>query len=213
FDATAVALFRFARDLDNPTHIQLKAIAETAAKFRLKHVEFRTIELVAGLPDDQVKRWPPGTTRKLLEVTQDAEDARAIDGRCLPWLRAELDEADQVRRNALRDLCDPKSSDNDMGPAAENLGTLPEKYRRVVATARALMGAFLQYEETRAVLADLAVGFPHPLAPVPKAVATGWTDLAEDFRRLEELLRPPGEPRMPDLNKLDQAAQSARSHR
>jgi hypothetical protein len=224
-DATAVALFRFAVvGLENPTHDQMKAIAATAAAFELKHVEFLTVALVAGLSDRQVSRWPDGTTRKLLEITRDAEEAAALDSRALahPALASQLTAADRLRREFLQTICDLNAREDDVRGAPGKLKGLPEKYAAVRGVGTALADGWGVYEETRAGLADLAVAFPHVLVPDPEAAATDWSGLVEEYRRLEVLLvrdlgrrvdpEAPPEP-LPDATTLARTTQAVLSYR
>jgi hypothetical protein len=214
-DATAAALFGFALELKEPTHQQVKQLAELARGFkpRPKHAELVVLDVIDGLPAERVRRWRAGTFRTILEATRAAEEAVACDGRCLPWIRGRVEDADKVRREALRVLCDPNASDEAMWEAAGRLERVVPDCTAVRDAAGVLERAFAEHEETRAVLTDLGAAFPHDLAPVPEAVATGWAALAEDFRRLHALLRPPAKSQLPSPDELRRATDSTRANR
>lgn len=215
FDASAAAIFSFALGLENPTHEQIKLLAAVVngIRPRPRHAELSVIDLIAGLPPDQVKRWPAGTTRRILLATRAAEDAAVFDGRSLPWVRGALATADTTRRTALKTLCDPESPDATIRTAVQDLDRAREGYAAVRDVAAGLDNARIEYEGTRAGLADLAVWFPDNLAPVPEAVASTWAALVEDMRQLRVLLRPPAEPALPSFEELTRVTQSVRANR
>ena len=194
FDSTAVAIFTFARNLEKPTHDQMKHLATLISALKPRpprHAELQTIALIGGLPAEQVNRWPDGTIALLLAVTRDAEDAAAIDGRCLPWVRSALAKADASRRDALRDLCNLRNTNAMREKAIAALDAAGRDYRAVRAAAGALASAFREYEETRAVLVDLAVSFPFEALPLSEELGRRWSGLADDFGKLQQLLRAP----------------------
>jgi hypothetical protein len=214
-DATAAALFGFALELREPSQRQLQLLAEFTRGFkpRPRHAELLALDLVAAVPPERVGRWKAGTVRALLEATRAAEEAVACDGRCLPWVRGRVEEADKVRREAVAVLCDAASPDEAMWEAGGRLERVVRDYAEVRAAAAELERAFGECEETRAVLADLGVTFPDELAPVPEAVATAWAALAEDFRQLRVLLRPPDQPGLPSPHELRRATDSTAANR
>jgi hypothetical protein len=218
FDATAAALLAFALSLEDPSYEQIRRLSETADGFRTKvapgltHPEVLTLDLIAGLDTKLVARWQPGTIRQLLLAAQAAEEAAAGDGRCLPWVRDELAAADATRRKAVVVLCG-YSSKEEYAQAAADLGVARGRYAAVQAAVVALAKAWEEEEETRAVLADLAAEFPDVPVSAPEAVASGWADLADGFRRLQALVRPPPQPRLPGLDDLGRVVQGVRAGR
>jgi hypothetical protein len=218
FDATAAALFGFALGLEDPSFEQIRRLVETADGLRVKiapgllHPEILTLDLIAGLDPKIVARWPAGTVRRLLLAAQSAEEAAAADGRCLPWVRDEIAAADEARRKALRVLCG-YSSKEEYAAASDDLPRVRDRYATVRDAAVELAKAWDEEEEARAVLADLATTFPDALVPVPEAAASGWADLADQFRRLQALLRPPPQPRLPGLDELGRVVQGVRAGR
>lgn len=215
FDATAVAVFEFAARLREPTFEQVRQLAALVGGLRPRprHPELLALELLAGLPPELAARWPVGAIGTFLTLAQTAEETVVFDGRCLPWVRGKLEEADRLRWKAVRVLCDPESPDPELRAAAADLERAGTAYKTVRDAADALVLAFAEYEETRAGLADLAVAFPHELAAVPEAVATAWAALVEDVVRLQAQLRPPAEPRLPALDDLTRATQIVRANR
>jgi hypothetical protein len=215
FDATAAAIFSFARNLEKPTHDQMKQLATLISRIkpRPRHAELVTISLIGELPAEQVEKWPSQTVRVLLEVAALAEEAVACDGRCLPWIKTDLAKADETRRKALRDLCDPKSPEKVRRAAVTELEAVRSDYTAVRGATVALMETRTEHEETRAVLADLAVNFPTEAATLPEVAAKTWSDLTEDFMRVKHLLTVPAQPRLPDSGVLGLARQSLRANR
>jgi hypothetical protein len=215
FDATAAALFGFALGLEDPTFEQVRYLAQLAAGFRPRprHPELLALDLLAGLPPELSARWPAGTVRTFLTTARAAEDAAVFDGRSLPWVRGKLEEADRARWQAVKTLCDPESPDADLRAAAADLDRVRQAYTVVRDATDALATARAEYEATRAGVVDLAVAFLHELAPVPEAVAAAWAGLVEDVLRLQVLLRPPPEPRLPPLDELGRVAQAVRANR
>src|SRR5205823_1130283 len=121
---------------------------------------------------------------------------------------------------ALAVLCNPESPDSDIHAAVDQLGRLPEAYRAVREVVTGLTVARAEYEDTRAAHADYALRFPHTLASSSDAVATAWTGLADEYRRLEAGIWPvsadgpdatAGPP--PDVNPTARAAQAVHMHR
>jgi hypothetical protein len=214
-DATAAAIFAFARNLEKPTHDQMKQLAALISRIkpRPRHAELVTISLIGELPAEQVEKWPQQTIRVLLEVAALAEEAVACDGRCLPWIKTDLAKADETRRKALRDLCDPKSPEKVRRAAVTELEAVRAEYTAVRGATIALTETRTEYEETRAVLADLAVTFPTEAATLPEVAAKTWTDLTEDFTRVKQLLTVLVEARLPDSVALGLARQSLRANR
>ncbi len=217
FDATAAAIFAFAQNSEKPSHDLMKNLAALAAGIKPhppRHAELLVIGLIGGLPADQVEeRWPPRAIPLLLETASLAEEAVACDGRCLPWIKADLARADETRRKAMRDLCEPKSPEKVRVAAVAELEAVGKVYRDVRAATDALSEARNEYEETRAMLADLAVNFPTEAVALPEVVAKRWQELTEDFLRVRTALAPPNEPRLPDSGDLSRAAQSLRANR
>ena len=144
FDSLAAAVFTFARNLEQPTHDQMKQLATFLAGFksRPRHAELLTLSIIGGLPPEQVARWPEETIAKLVRTAREAEEAAAIDGRCLPWVRQRLTSADTARRNALRDLCNPKSTNAVREAAVESIESAGTDYQAVRAAARCAGSAF-----------------------------------------------------------------------
>ena len=216
FDATAAAIFDYAASLDDPTFDQMRQLAALAGGFRPRprHPEVLAVELVAGVPPELAKRWPAGAIRAFLTTAKVSEDAAMFDGRCLPWVRDKLAEADAARWKALRTLFDPETPDRDLRTAVGELERVRQEYAAVRDAAAALVVAFAEYEETRAVLVDLAVAFPHELAGVAEAVAAAWAGRVEDVRRLRVLLRPPATVPLAELtqtlNRITNGAKPAR---
>jgi hypothetical protein len=54
-------------------------------------------------------------------------------------------------------------------------------YRTVRAEAGAMTSAFREYEESRAVLVDLAVAYPFDALPLSEELGRRWDGLADDF--------------------------------
>jgi len=215
YPQTAAAIFNAALALDDPTFEQIRLLALTASGLRPKprQPEILALELLAGLPPELTSRWPAGAIRTFLLTVRDAEAAVVFDGRCLPWVRGKLEEADRLRAKAQQTLCNPESPDDSLRAAVADLERSREIDRTVTDTTRDLTAAFTESEESRAVLVDLAIAFPHDLAPIPEAVATTWAALVEDIRRLHALLRPPAEPQLPSLGDLTRVTQAVRSDR
>jgi hypothetical protein len=194
----------------------MKHLAELLGVFKPRpprHAELQTIALVGGMPPEQVEKWPAGTIALLIGLARDAEEAVAVDGRSLPWIRDGLSRADSLRRSALRDLCNPKSTAALRERAVEALEAVGKDYKAVRAAAGALASAFKEYEETRAALVELAVAYPYEVLPLSQVLATGWERLSDDFGKLERLLRPPSAPGLPNGAELERATQSVHAGR
>lgn len=216
FDAVAVAIFTFAQNLEKPTQEQIKQLAALVAGFKPRpprHAELLTLNLIGSLNSEEVERWPVGAIATLIQVARAAEDAVACDGRSLAWIKGELAKADESRRLATKDLCNPKSPDRMRRAAVTNLEAVRKDYESIRAAATALEIARSEYEETRAVLVDLAVSYPLEVMPIPEVAAKMWGPLVEDFVRVQQLLHPPREPQLPDVGELGRAAQSLRANR
>ena len=179
FDSTAVAIFTFARNLEKPTHDQMKHLAhpdwraQAASATPCRTPDNRSHRRIARRTGRD--RWPDGTIALLLAVARDAEDAAAIDGRCLPWVRSALAKADASRRDALRDLCNLRNTNAMREKAIAALDAAGKDYRAVRAAAGALASAFREYEETRAVLVDLAVAYPFDALPLSEELGRRWS--------------------------------------
>jgi hypothetical protein len=217
FDAVAVSIFNFAsQSLEKPTQEQMKQLAILIAGFKPRpprHAELLTLNLIGGLTAEEVERWPVGAIATLIQVARAAEDAVTCDGRVLPWIKDSLAKADESRRAATNDLCNPKSVDRIRREAVKNLESVRKDYESIRAAISALEIARGEYEETRAVLVDLAVSYPLEVMPIPEVAAKMWGPLVEDFVRVQQLLRPPPGPRLPDVGELGRAAQSLRANR
>jgi hypothetical protein len=217
FDAVATAVFNFARNqLDKPTHRHMKLLATLLKGFKPRaprHAELAAITLIGGLPTQQVEKWPGGTIALVLTVARDAEEAAAIDGRAFPWVRSTLSRADAARRAALRDLCDPKSTYAIREAAVVGLEAAGKDYRDVRTAADALASAYREYEETRAVLVDLAVSYPFDALPLAEEVGRSWDVLADDFGKLQLALTAPPAPALPNGGALERLTQSVRADR
>jgi hypothetical protein len=214
FDGIATAIF--AQALKSTTHHQVKQLAALARGFKPRpprHGELASLSLVAGVPADQVEKWPTGTIARVLTVTRDAEEAVAIDGRALPWVRSILTRADLARRVALRDLCNPKSTFAVRERAVAALESAGTDYRDVRTAAMALASAFREYEETRAVLVELSVAYPFDALPLPEELGRTWDALADDFGKLQEALRAPPKGTLPNAAALERLIQSVMAGR
>jgi hypothetical protein len=193
-DAAAVAIFSFARDLEQPTPQQMTHLAALVGGIKPRrpgHAELAAVALVGGLPPDDTRRWPPQAVRILLDATARAEEAAAIDGTALPWVADDLARADQVRRTAVRELCDRESTREVRSAAVAALDAVRTDFRAVRATAEALARARDELEGTRAILTDLADAFPFDSVDADGMVAKRWRELTEDYSRVGRLLVPP----------------------
>ena len=211
FDAVASAVFNYARNLPKPTHEHMKHLATLLKGFRPRpprHAELAAITLIGGLPSEQVEKWPAGTIALVLAVTRDAEEAVALDGRCLPWVRSTITRGDLARRGALRDLCNPKSTYAVREAAVTALEAVAKDYRSVRTAAGALASAFREYEETRAVLVELAVAYPFDALPLPEELGRTWEALADDFGKLQLALKAPAAGSLPNSVELERMTQS-----
>jgi hypothetical protein len=211
FDAVAVAVFNFARNIKQPTHVDMKQLSTLLRGFRPRpprHAELAAITLIGGLPSELVEKWPVGTIALVLTIARDAEEAVAIDGRALPWVKATIARADGARRNALRDLCNPKSTFAVREAAVAALEVAGKDYRTVRTAAGALASAYREYEETRAVLVELAVAYPFDALPLPEELGRTWEALADDFGKLQSELRAPAGAALPNSGDLERTTQS-----
>jgi len=209
FDGIAMAIF--AQALKSTTHHQVNQLATLARGFKPRpprHAELAALSLIAGVPAEQVEKWPVGTIARVLTITREAEGAVAIDGRALPWVKSTISRADTARRDALRDLCNPKSTFAVREAAVAALEAAREDYRAVRAAAGALASAFREYEETRAVLVELAVAYPFDALSLPEELGSTWDALADDFGKLQEALRAPPRAALPNGAGLERLAQS-----
>ena len=216
FDSIAVATLTFTQNLLKPKHEQFKQLATFLNGFRPRpprHAELLTIALIGGLSPEHVEKWPEGAIETLVRVAREAEEAAAIDGRCLPWVRERLAKADTARRNGLRDLCLPRSTNAVREAAVASIEAAGEDYKAVRAAAGALASAYREYEETRAVLVDLAVAYPYDALAGGEVLAMTWGVLADDFGKVQQLLRPPTSPALPNVGELGRAVQSLRAGR
>ncbi|HVJ82299.1 MAG TPA: hypothetical protein VNC50_14620, partial [Planctomycetia bacterium] len=217
FDAVATAVFNFARNqLDKPTHRHMKLLATLLKGVKPRsprHAELAAITLIGGLPPQQVEKWPAGTIALVLTIARDAEESAAIDGRAFPWVRSTLSRADAARRSALRDLCDPRSTYAKREAAVVGLEAAGKDYRDVRTAADALASAYREYEETRAVLVDLAVSYPFDALPLAEEVGRSWDVLADDFGKLQLALTAPPAPALPNAGALERLTQSVRADR
>jgi hypothetical protein len=216
FDATAAAIFTFAQNLEKPTQEQMKQLSALIAGFKPhppRHTELLALNLMGGFNPEEVERWPVGAIVTLIQVARAAEEAVACDGCNPPWIKSELAKADETRRTATFDLCNPKSVDRIRRAAVDNLETLRKQYEAISAATIALDIARSEYEETRAVVVDLAISYPVEVMPIPEVAAKMWVPLVEDFVRVQLLLRPGTDSRLPDVGELGRATQSLRANR
>ena len=99
-----------------------------------------------------------------------------------------ITRADLARRGRMRDLCNPKSTYAVREAAVAALEAVAKDYRAVRTAAGALASAFREYEETRAVLVELAVAYPFDALPLPEELGRTWEALADDFGKLQSAL-------------------------
>lgn len=209
-DTTAAAIFQAALDLRAPNQTQIRYLANLAAGFKpqLLHVELHSLDLIAGLLPSRVKRWPSGTIGLFLQVAARAEEVVAVDGRCFPMIRGRLESGDENRRKAIRALCSELNDAVEDGPRL--LKAALEDYKEAADLARALESAWKEYEETRAVLADLAVWYPDVLTADAKDASASWDQLVETYRELEARLQSPAQRKL-EPNSVE-LAQDLREH-
>ena len=217
-EAVQSALFAALLGLKSPAHEQVMRasafLATLPAQNRL--AETILVSWIAALPPEQVREWEkaaPGTIVSLLLLAKATEQALAIDGRSLPWLRGELDRLDKARRGALVLLGSPESGIADFRTAKDAVDSARRNYDKVRDAAARLAVSSAEIEEGRAVLADLAVAYPHKLAPAPAAVASRWAGLVEQYQKIRTLARPQGQPGLPKLDELADATRSFDVHR
>ena len=217
-EAVQSAIFATLLGLKTPTHEQIQRassfIATIPAANRL--AEAILVSWIAALPPEQVREWEkasPGTIVSLLLLANATEQALAVDARCLPWLRGELDRLSTVRRKALAVLGSPESGIEDFRVAKAAVDSARRDYDGVRDAAARLTVCFGEIEEGRAVIADLAAAYPHKLAPAPAAVASRWAGLVEHYRRIRTLARPPDTTGLPKLDELADATRSFDMHR
>jgi hypothetical protein len=223
-DRAAVVLFDFARNLENPTHQQMRYLASIVEHFwpgnthvrtpLPHHAELITLQLIGKFPANLVERWEPRvgfTIKTLLKAAQAAEEITAYDARCQPWVTSRLEKADSVHRQAIATLFDPNSLRAAREEALAQLVQIIPEYNSLAGLAREFERAVNEYEETRAVLVDLATAFPYEEPLNPKVVADGWTNLVENVHRLQKLLHDPA--RTPPVTTLRAATESLAASR
>ena len=147
-------------------------------------------------------------SRILLAVTRDAEDAAAIDGRCLPWVRSALAKADASRRDALRDLCNLRNT-NAMREKAIALDAAGRDYRAVRAAAGRWLRRFVSMRKPVPFLSIWPSRSPSRRYRYLKSSAgdgAGWPMTSVSS---SGCFAPPAAPALPNGAELERAAQSA----
>ena len=133
-DAAAAILFAAAIDRPEPSIEQLKLIDSVAGILNLpKHAELLVLRFVTELDPKRLQLWEPETIPKILRKAQRAEQAAAVDGRCLPWLRKEIQETDALRRQAIEKLL--KGVEDDRKQARADLDICSNRYGDIAAPA------------------------------------------------------------------------------
>ncbi len=211
-EAIQGAILNTAWNLKSPTQEQLARAAALLATVPTANrlSESILVSWIAGLPPEQVREWEKaeaGAVLSLLLLSKATEQALAIEGPCLPWLRGELERLDAARRKALVLLGDPASGPDDFRTAKKIVDSTRLDYAKVRDAGARLKVCFTEIEVGRAVLSDLAAVYPHKLAPSPTVVATGWAGLVEQYLKILSLSQPTGT----GLPKLDDLAQASRS--
>jgi hypothetical protein len=92
--------------------------------------------------------------------------------------------------------------------AVAALEAVAKDYRSVMTAAGALASAFREYEETRAVLVELAVAYPFDALPLPEELGRTWEALADDFGKLQLALKAPAAGSLPNPVELERLTQS-----
>ena len=206
FDATAAVVFDFALRLPEPTPERITELAMMIRSLPApgpRQAELATLDAVAGLPPGQAaKRWPPGTLKTLLLVARAAEQAVAVDGRLLAWLKPSVEMADADRRAALVTLADPDSPDDALIAARRKLESALDRYRITAGLMAAANALMIATEETRAVLADLAGSAPDHPPPIAEDAARTWRRLTDGYSRAKALLAATTPPPAPELRRL-----------
>ena len=157
-------------------------------------LEGSVVHFIATIDWERIKNWEPGTIPLLLDVVRKSEEAAACDGRCMPWIAAELQEVDALRRKALGQLLTGVEEGRE--EARRGLVDCRRRYGTIAVAADGIGRAWRELDETRVFLAQWA-GF---LAPDPRKqtqLDEDWLFLVTNCRELTEHLKPPNEPRLP----------------
>ncbi len=215
-DAAAVAsiIYDVALDRREPTVEQLKQlvlalqIAPDASKF----VDSSVLRMLTEVERNRLKLWEPeqGTISLILLTSQSAERAVAVDGRALPWLQKELQEVDSMRRQALVALLQAESDER--ANARRQLERCRQRYDALALAGKALEDALRERDETLGFLAGWA-GFEASDGRRQDELDALWNSIVSECRELLPLLKPPGEPALPDAQLLSNKANDLRHRR
>jgi hypothetical protein len=166
-----------------------------------KLVETLMLRFVTEVEPRRLKLWAPepGTIPRILLAAQAAEKAVPADGRALPWLRKDLQETDDLRREAMRLLLLAEADDRDK--ARQQLDRCLNRYADIAEAGRGLENALRELDETRMFLADWA-DFEAPDEKIQQELDTLWASIVGECRQLLPLLKLPAPPQLPSAQLL-----------
>jgi hypothetical protein len=207
-DAAAGVLFAATQGRDELKIDQLKQLLLTAQGLPpLKHIELQMLGFITGIDPKRLQLWDSDamkpTAQRILLAAQSAEQASAIDGRCLPWVRSELQAADAQRREAIVKLVSGDANDRDA--ARQQLDACRKRYESIRAAGQALGQTLTELDETRAFLISW-VEFEAPDSAIQEELDSLWSSIMGECKELIPLLEPPAEPRLPDAEQLKNRA-------
>lgn len=194
-DAATSILFAAALDRPEPSIEQLKLIDRAAGILNLpRHAELLMLRFVTELDPKRRQLWEPETISRILRTAQKAEQAVAIDGRCLPWLRKDIQETDALRRQAMEKLL--KGVEDDRQQARAVLDVCWNRYGDIAGAGRALENAWKILDEARLFLIAWS-GFESPDPRIEVELNKLWSEAIEKCREMLALLKPPAQPFLP----------------
>ncbi len=189
YAASVAVLWNALRDDPSVERVKPQAMLMEELPNAVPVAEAAYFKLLAEVPVERMKQWPKETLRDLLDALGAAEAFRRIDTEYAwssPEFEKESKALEESLRKALAGLCDPNLPDAEIGPAAKELPTIREKYRKWFEIRAARERLKLEVLETRAVLSDLADGYPHDLLSVQ---SRGALSLASSTDKLLDAVR------------------------
>ncbi|MFL5339343.1 MAG: hypothetical protein ACJ8F7_04170 [Gemmataceae bacterium] len=198
-EAIALATLRGLERTPDPTPEELQAYDTFSSKFlpQPRFAEFFTPRLLLKLDKVQLgllnQQKLEAVKQRIIRSADSAEQAAAVDPRTLPWVQADLDAANVLRRQALHDIVLREKPAREKG--YYDLATAQAKYTAVIESAAALEQGFQSLERALVILPGLA----KPLGdrggdPTETRL---WNEIHGTMLELQPLLTPPAKPALP----------------
>lgn len=195
-------------DLNDPTQEQLKAFDEYFTKFmpEPRPAELLLVKFLVEHNPRQLQRWLdqplPTAKRLILQSGTAAERAAVISPRTFPWVSADLNAANELRRRGLLQLATGESTERADG--VRNLEAALAKYRNVEESASTLDKALTRVDDALILLPAVAPALAN--RPADSADERLWNATHAPALKLQPLLKLPEKPGLPALADISTAS-------